>query len=222
MIYSLPSGISNENAALIELLSIGFHASKRSQLQPEDDIVIWGAGKVGQAILYAAKTITKGKIFIADILPERLALAQKAFPDINTIDIRETDPIEYIYDHSNGKGVDIAFEAVGHFHEVPGRFNPVRSCIKAIRGGGKLCVLGLSDEPTPVLFKELIWKEARIISSRVSHGEFAESIAALEKGILDPSGMITGIMDLSQADEAFQLLEKAPEKHLKILLKVTS
>ena len=47
MIYGLSPGISNENAALIELLSIGFHASRRSELQPEDDIVIWGAGKVG-------------------------------------------------------------------------------------------------------------------------------------------------------------------------------
>jgi L-gulonate 5-dehydrogenase len=220
MIYKVPDHISDEHAALVEILSIGFHASGRAGLGKDDDILIVGSGKVGQSILHAARTITSGKIILADILDERLALASSAFPDIHTVNIRKFDPTEYVKDITGGKGVDIAFEAVGHEVRVEGRHNPVRTCINAIKGGGKICVLGLSDHPSEILMKELIWKEAKIIASRVSHGEFSKAIDALDKGILNPDKMITGILKLEEAQKGFELLVKEPGKNLKILLKV--
>jgi L-gulonate 5-dehydrogenase len=220
MIFKIPDHISDEHAALVEILSIGFHASGRAGLGKDDDILIVGSGKVGQSILHAARTITSGKIILADILDERLALASSAFPDIHTVNIRKFDPTEYVKDITGGKGVDIAFEAVGHEVRVEGRHNPVRTCINAIKGGGKICVLGLSDHPSEILMKELIWKEAKIIASRVSHGEFSKAIDALDKGILNPDKMITGILKLEDAQKGFELLNKEPAKNLKILLKI--
>lgn len=220
MIYKIPGHISDEHAAMVEILSIGFHASARAGLSKDDDILIVGTGKVGQSILHAAKTITSGKIFMADILDERLALASSAFPDIHAINIRHTDPVAYIKEATGGKGVDIAFEAVGHEVHLEGKFNPVRTCINAIKGAGTVCVLGLSDHPAEILMKELIWKEAKIVASRVSHGEFSKAIEALASGKLNPDKMITGILDLTDAQKGFELLEKEPAKNLKILLKI--
>ena len=81
-------------------------------------------------------------------------------------------------------------------------------------------VLGLGDEPAPVVFKELIWKEAKIIASRVSHGEFAEVIDNMDQGKLKPEVLISDIFKASDVQTAFDLLEKQPEKHLKILLEL--
>jgi 2-desacetyl-2-hydroxyethyl bacteriochlorophyllide A dehydrogenase len=220
MVYKVPNHISDEHAVLVEILSIGFHALARAGLGKEDDILIVGSGKVGQSILHSAKTMTGGKIILADILDERLSIASSAFPDIYTLNLRQSDPIAFVEELTDGKGVDIAFEAVGHEVPVEGRFNPVRTCINAIKGGGKVCVLGLSDHPAEILMKELIWKEARIIAARVSHGEFAKVIEALGNGTLNPASMITGILNLEDAQKGFELLEKEPGKHLKILLKV--
>jgi threonine dehydrogenase-like Zn-dependent dehydrogenase len=220
MIYKIPEHISDEHAALVEILSIGFHASARAGLGKNDDILIMGCGKVGNSILHAAKTITSGKIIMADILNERLTIASSAFPDIYTINTATSDPVVYIKELTGDKGVDIAFEAVGHEVVMDGRHNPVRTCINAIKGGGKVCVLGLSDHPSEILMKELIWKEAKIIASRVSHGEFSKVIEALDNGSLKPDKMITGILMLEDAQKGFELLEKAPANHLKILLKV--
>jgi threonine dehydrogenase-like Zn-dependent dehydrogenase len=220
MVYKIPGHVSDEFAALVEILSIGFHASSRAGLGQNDDILIVGSGKVGQSILHAAKTITSGKIIMADILNERLSLASSAFPGIHTINLRNTDPVIAVKELTKGNGVDIAFESVGHEVPVEGRMNPVRTCINAIKGGGKVCVLGLSDHPTDILMKELIWKEAKIITSRVSHGEFSRVIDALDKGTLNPGKMITGVLSLEDAQKGFELLDKEPAKHLKILLKV--
>jgi threonine dehydrogenase-like Zn-dependent dehydrogenase len=221
MIYKVPENVSDEHAALIEVLSIGFHASSRAGLGKSDNILIMGSGKVGQSILHAAKTITSGRIIVADVLDERLAMAKAVFPDITVINTRKTDPGPVIKEITEGKGVDIAFEAVGHEVNVEGRYNPVRSCINSIKGGGTVCVLGLSDHPAEILMKELIWKEARIIASRVSHGEFSKAIEALGKGLLDPTGLISGILDLDEAQKGFEMLENDPGNHLKILLKIS-
>ena len=219
-VFKVPNHISDEYAALIEILSIGFHASARSGLKEQDDVLIMGAGKVGQSILHAASTITQGRIFMADILDDRLAIASSAFPNLLTINTTRTDPVAYVKEITNGKGVDVAFEAVGHDVKVEGRMNPARTCINAIKGGGTVCVLGLGDHPTEILMKELIWKEAKIISSRVSHGEFAKAIEALDKKTINPESMITGILALEDAQKGFEQLENAPGKHLKILLKI--
>jgi threonine dehydrogenase-like Zn-dependent dehydrogenase len=157
---------------------------------------------------------------MVDILDARLGIAKKTYPDIHVINATQEDPVEKIRDITGGRGVDIAIEAVGHFREIPGKVNPVRGCIQSIRGAGKVCVLGLSDEVTPVLFKELIWKEANLIASRVTQGEFAETIKNLQMGNLKPNDLISDVLTADKAQKAFEMLEAEPEKHLKIMLKL--
>ena len=221
MLYRIPEKISDKHAALVEVLSIGFHACNRAKVCTGDTIVIWGAGKVGQSILQAVKTKTKNKVIMVDILDERLAIARKAWNEIEIINASNTDPVQKIRELTGGEGVDIAFEAVGHYKDLPGVVNPVRGCIQAIRGAGTVCVLGLSSEPSPIVMKELIWKEGIIMTSRVSHGEFAETIENLNRGTLKPDAIVTDIMHPSKTQEAFEMLENEPHKHLKIMLQFT-
>jgi threonine dehydrogenase-like Zn-dependent dehydrogenase len=56
------------------------------------------------------------------------------------------------------------------------------------------------------------------MTSRVSHGEFAETIDNMNRGTLKPSSLVTDIMHASKAQQAFEMLEQEPHKHLKILL----
>jgi 2-desacetyl-2-hydroxyethyl bacteriochlorophyllide A dehydrogenase len=219
MIYKVPDKVPDTHAALVEILSIGFHACNRAGLKENETVAIWGAGKVGNAILQAARTITDDKIFFVDILEKRLTKAVKAYPDIYTINAMTEDPVQVIKEVTSGKGVDVAFEAVGHAYLPGDMVHPVRGCVQSIKGGGRVCVLGLADDPAPVLIKELIWKEAKIISSRVSQGEFSKVIDELSKGRLKPESMITAVIHPSETQKAFELLISNPEEHLKILLK---
>lgn len=218
MLYRVPDSIPDEHVALVEILGIGCHAKNRAEVSPGDTVVIWGAGKVGHSILQAVRTVTDNTVFLVDLLPERLAIGQEYYDNVISINALEEDPVQRIKEETSGKGVDIAFEAVGHAHEIEGRVNPVRGCIQSISGGGKVCVLGLGNEVSPVLFKELIWKEATIVSSRVSHGEFAEVIRLLDEGKLKPEALISRKMHGSQAQEAFEILERDPAGNLKVLL----
>lgn len=219
MLYRIAPEISDIHAALVEILSIGFHACRRAEVKKNDTVVIWGGGKVGQSILQAARTKTDNVLIMVDILEERLSRAKKAYPDIHIINAVKENPVKRIKEITGSKGVDIAFEAVGHFIDIPGTVNPLQGCIQSIRGAGVVCTLGLGNDPVPVLMKELIWKEGKIITSRVSHGEFAETIENMRKGGLKPDELVSDILHPSEARKAFRMLNDEPAGHLKILLK---
>jgi len=218
MLYKAPDQVPEEHLALTEIYGIGFHACNRAGVIPGDSLAIWGAGRVGQVILQAARTITDAPVYMVDILDKRLRIAAEAYDDIIPLNALEDDPVKAIQEHTGGNGTDIAFEAVGHQHLPDRTLNPVRGAIQSIRGGGRVCVLGLTDDPAPVVFKELIWKEASIIASRVSHGEYPTIIDQLNKGALKPEALITTIMPGEKIQEAFEKVEKDPGNYLKILL----
>jgi threonine dehydrogenase-like Zn-dependent dehydrogenase len=218
MLYKLSENITDRQGALIEVLGIGFHASNRAGVKAGDSVAIWGTGKVGHCILQAVKTKTSGPVFLIDLIDERLQKALEGYPDVITVNPLREDPVQIVMDHTGGRGVDIAFEAAGHDTSGGATINPVRGCIQMIRGAGKVCVLGLGDEPAAIRFKELIWKEATIVASRVSHGEFAEVIEQMDLGNLKPDLLISDVFEANRVQEAFELLKDAPEKHLKILL----
>lgn len=218
MLYKVPPSIQDQHAALIEVLSIGFHAKNRAGVQAGDVLAIWGSGKVGLSILEAVRTVTRATVFMVDILEKRLAVGPAHYENVVPVNALEEDPVKRILHETGGKGVDIAFEAVGHAEAPAQTINPVRGCVQSIRGAGTVCVLGLGNDPAPVLFKELIWKEARIVASRVSHGEFAETIDHLEKGTLKPGALITGVLPASETQKGFRMLESDKASHLKIML----
>lgn len=218
MLHKIDSTISDKHAALVEVLSIGFHACRRAKLQQHDTVAIFGAGKVGQCILQAARTKTDNAIFVVDILNNRLAVAKKIYPDIITINVQHDDPVEVIIKCTNGRGVDVAFEAVGHAQSISNRLHPARACVQSIRPAGTVCVLGLADAPAPIVMKELIFKEAKIVASRVTHGEFVETLHYLKANVLHPDALISYELPANQIQYAFELLENEPENYLKIIL----
>ena len=218
MLYPIGPEISDLHAAMVEVLSIGFHACNRAQVKAGDVLAIFSAGRVGHSILQAAQTITEEKIFVVDILQQRLDVAAAAFPNVVAINATKQDPVAFIKEQTGGKGVDIAFEAVGHDAPVAGQVNPVRSAIQAMRGGGTTCVLGLYENPVEIHMKEIIWKEGRLIASRVSHGEFVDAIREMTAGNLKPQALISAVMPASQTQEAFMRLQNEPEKYIKITL----
>jgi threonine dehydrogenase-like Zn-dependent dehydrogenase len=218
MLYKLTENITDQQGALVEVLGIGFHACNRAGIKKGDAVAIWGTGKVGHCILQAVRTRTDGPVFLIDLIDERLKRAKNGYPDVFTVNPLREDPVKAVMENTQERGVDVAFEAVGHDTSGGAVINPVRGCIQLIRGAGKVCVLGLGDDPAPIRFKELIWKEATIVASRVSHGEFGEVIRQMDRGNLKPDLLISDVFQADHVQKAFEMLKNSPEKHLKILL----
>src|SRR6187431_1455924 len=72
--------LSAEQLAMIEPFSIGFHAANRAHVSPGDKVIVLGAGPIGIFALLSAK-LKGASVWIADILPSRLEVAQQMGAD---------------------------------------------------------------------------------------------------------------------------------------------
>lgn len=220
-LYELGDAITDQQGAMVEMFSIGFHACNRAEIKQGDTVAIFSAGRIGQTVLQACRTKTDNTVFIVDVLPSRLQVAKKVCEAAVIINAIEQNPVDIINQHTDGKGVDIAFEAVGHAIWIPERAHPVAECIETVRGGGTVCLLGQPSESVALPTRRIVQKEVKIIASRVSHGEFKEVIQHTSAGNLEPDALVSCEMPASQAQQAFELLETQPDNYLKILLKLS-
>jgi threonine dehydrogenase-like Zn-dependent dehydrogenase len=79
---------------------------------------------------------------------------------------------------------------------------------------------GLSEQLTAVHFKSLVLKEAQIIASRVTCGEFPRAIQMMSRGLLHPELLITDVWPLMDITAAFEQVEGEDPETIKIVLEI--
>ncbi|KQS14599.1 iditol 2-dehydrogenase [Curtobacterium sp. Leaf183] len=112
-------------AAFAEPLSCAFHAVERADIKFNDVVVIAGAGPIGLSAIAGARQKNPLKIIALDVVPEKLALAEKVGADM-TINIAEHDAVSVIKELTDGYGADVYIEATGHPSAVPQGLNLLR------------------------------------------------------------------------------------------------
>ncbi len=221
-IIALPDSIPMEHAPMVELYGIAHHILQRGQVQPGETVAILGAGKVGLSLLDVLCHSAGAVMTIAtDLHDFRLGLARKLGAD-HTINVTREDPIERVMEITRGIGVDCVIEAIGHFHEMPGQSAPLEQAVRMIRSAGRIVTVGLGEQMSSVHFKTLVLKEALMIASRVTLGEFPRAIRLMAKGLLHPELLVTHQMTMREVAAAFAKVDQEEPETLKIVLDIQS
>jgi 2-desacetyl-2-hydroxyethyl bacteriochlorophyllide A dehydrogenase len=219
-LYPLPDAIPMAYAPMIEMFSLGLHVLSRGQVELGERVAILGAGKLGLAILdVLCHSVDPALTLIADLQPFRLETARKLGVDY-AIDITKEDPVARAMELTDGVGLDCVIEAVGHYHLVEGQEAPLAQAVKMIRSGGRVVTAGMGEQHSSVHFKTLVLKEAQIIASRVTLGEFPRAIRLLAKGLLHPELLVTHQMALSEITAAFDKVDQESPDTIKVVLNV--
>ncbi len=219
-ILLLPESIPMAHAPMVELYGIGHHVLQRGQVQPGESVAILGAGKVGLSVLDVLCHGTAAALAIcSDVHPFRLELARR-LGAAHTIDVTREDAVARVLEITRGAGVDCVVEAVGHYREIEGQESPLGQAVRMIRPGGRIVTVGLGEQLSPVHFKTLVLKEARIIASRVTLGEFPRAIYLLSQGLLHPEVLITDQLPMAAVTAAFEKVDRDDPETLKIVLDV--
>jgi threonine dehydrogenase-like Zn-dependent dehydrogenase len=156
---------------------------------------------------------------ISDLQSFRLETAKKLGADYPT-NINEFDLVEQVLELTNGMGVDCVIEAVGHYHLVDRQASPLAQAVKMIRSGGRIVTAGLGEQLSPLHFKTLVLKEAQIIASRVTRGEFPRAIQMMSRGLLHPDLIITDVQPLGHIESAFKQVDRETPNTLKVVLNI--
>jgi len=212
-VHPLPQGVSYEEGALIEPLSVALHAVQKGHLQPGTTIAIFGAGAVGFLILLLTRLSGIVEIFVADVQEFRLKKAE-VLGASEVIHNRKDDAVEKILGGTSQLGVDRAFEAVGLESTL------VQS-LQVLKKGGSAIVLGIFEEPQVRIPANLfIQREISLLGSQGYCRDFQTALNLAEKGLVNLRQLITHVLPLSSLQEGFELLMDPGGEAIKVVIKM--
>ena len=195
--YALPENVSLDEGALVEPLSVGVHVARRADVGVGDSVLITGCGPIGLLVMEAVRAAGATDVFISDVVPEKLALAESRGADL-TVDVRETDLRTAVDDATDGRGVDVVVEASGAPPAVQGAFD-------AVRRGGSVVLVGLApDGEVPLDTNEIIDNELDVYGSFRYRNTYRAALDLLADGAVDVEGIIDFDATLDEVDSAFQ------------------
>jgi 2-desacetyl-2-hydroxyethyl bacteriochlorophyllide A dehydrogenase len=211
--HKLPEAVDDEEGALIEPLSVALHAVRKSSLQPGGSSAVFGAGAIGLLIVQVARATGGGKIFAIDIDPFRLeyALRLGASHALNNLD----EPVvDFIREQTDDLGADRVFEAAGL--EVT-----LLQSLESVRKGGNVIVIGLFEKAeVRIPANVFVQKEISLSGSQGYQWDFPIAINLAASGRINLKDMITHRFELSQVQDAFDVLTNPQEKVVKVLIRL--
>jgi threonine dehydrogenase-like Zn-dependent dehydrogenase len=200
--------LSLREMALVEPLTVGYHAVTRGRVSADDTVVVFGCGAIGIGVLAAAAS--KGANVIAiDVDDHKLALARKVGA-AHTINSAAANLHESLQALTDGHGPQVMIEAVG----LPQTF---RAAVEEVCYAGRVVYIGYSKKPVEYDSKYFILRELDVLGSRNALADdFRAVIAYLEKGDFPVDDVITEVVPLSEAGQSLAAWDANPSAVTKI------
>ena len=204
-------GLSTRSCALIEPMSVGFHAVARAEVSDTDYVMVIGCGMVGMGAI--VRSIQRGATVIAaDIDDEKLALASRmgAAFTINTL---KEDAHARLCAITGGAGPNVVIEAVG---SAP----TYQMAVNEVAFTGRVACIGYAKSDISFTTRFFVQKELDIRGSRNAlPQDFIAAIRYLRKGTCPVDELISAEVSPQNAAEAMAAWDAAPGKVFRILVK---
>ena len=208
----IPAGLlTPRTCALIEPMSVGFHAVSRAQVSDIDVVVVIGCGMVGMGAV--VRSAQRGATVVAaDIDDEKLALAKEMGASY-TINTMTEDVHARLREMTSGFGPDVIIEAVG---SVP----TYQMAVNEVAFTGRVVCIGYAKQDVQFTTKLFVQKELDIRGSRNAQPEdFEGVIRYLEKNNPPYDILISNEVTPEHAEDAMKQWMEAPAKVFRILVK---
>lgn len=189
------ASLSMAELALVEPLSVGFHAVARGRVTREDTVVVFGCGMIGLGAIAAAGLELGATVIAVDVAAGKLPLAQSAGAK-HVIDASRENVAERIRELTGGNGADVAIEAVGAAATY-------RLAIDVVAFTGRVVYIGYGKELVAYETRLFVQKELDILGSRnATDQDFDAVIAMLQRGKYPTAATITRTVPLAEAGAA--------------------
>jgi L-iditol 2-dehydrogenase len=210
ILYRLPEGLSFEHAALVEPFAIALHAIRRAPPTLNDTVVVVGAGMIGLALVQGLSRAGCGQLIAVDLAPDRLALAAKSGAT-HIINPSVEDAGEAIFRLTQGRGADLAFEAVGVSASV-------ELALRCVRKGGAVALVGNVAPKIDFPLQAAVTRELTLYGSCASCGEYPAALDMLGRGDLQADPLLSATAPLAEGAAWFDRLYAKEPGLLKVVL----
>ena len=211
----VPDSLTDEQVLMCpDIMSTGFSAAERGKVRIGDAVAVFAQGPIGLCATAGAKLSGATTTIGIDGVPERLEIAKK-LGATHVVNFKNADPVEEIMRITDGRGVDVAIEALG----TQATFE---SCLRVLRPGGTLSSLGVysSDLKIPLDAFAAGLGDHTIVTSLCPGGKerMRRLLNVVEAGSVDLRPMVTHRFKLDDIESAYELFSHQRDGVLKVAI----
>lgn len=210
ILYRLPEGISFEQAAMVEALSIAFHAVGRASPRLNDAAVVVGAGMIGLLVVQSLRLAGCGRIIAVDLDQNRLDLACQLGAD-EGLRSDSVDVVQWVLQHTSGRGAEVALEAVGFDATM-------NMAIQCTRKGGSVTLIGNLSPTAQFPLQHVVTRELNVNGSCASSGEYPACLDMIARGSINVDVLISAVAPLAEGATWFKRLYDKEPGLMKVIL----
>lgn len=203
--------LSLQELALVEPLSVGYHAVNRARVAEVDTVLVLGCGAIGLGAIVAAAR--KGATVIALDVDDAKLEQGRRFGARVTINSATQDPLATVRDLTAGEGVGVAVEAVGH----PATY---RLAVDAVSFAGRVACIGYAKAEVALDTSLFVRKELDVVGSRNALHEFPAVVQMVERRERPFTELISAVYPLAETGSALRDWDAEPGRFTKILVDV--
>ena len=208
--YPLPASLSDEDAVMIEPTTIAVQSCSRAELCAEDNLMIIGAGALGNSILRIARLYHPNKLIMVDIDDEKLAECLKNGAT-DVINSRTEDVVARAYELTDGYGPTVTIDAACFKGSL------LTAC-RATGNAGRVITMGFSVAADEINQFAITSKELDVRGSRLQNRRFQTVIDLVNAGKVDLSGSVSHTFHFLDAQKAFDFNDTHDPSIRKIVL----
>jgi threonine dehydrogenase-like Zn-dependent dehydrogenase len=213
----VPDALSDEEVILLaDIASTGFGAAESGRIRLGDTVAVFAQGPIGLCATLGAKLMGASHIIGVDADADRLRMAQK-FGATDVI-LAETDPVREILEITEGRGVDVAIEALG----TQGTFE---NALRVLRPGGTLSSVGVYSGHLKIPLEAFAagLGDHTIVTTLCPGGKerMRRLMRLVEARRIDLTPLLSHVFPLDQIERAYELFESRKEKVLKVAIRVS-
>ena len=204
------TGLSDKECALIEPMSVGFHAVSRAQVTDIDTVAVIGCGMIGLGAIVRA-SLRGARVIAMDIDDEKLELAKRLGASM-VINSKTENVVERVRELTDGYMADVVIEAVG---------SPVTyvTAIDIVAFTGRVACIGYAKSEVAFQTKYFVQKELDIRGSRNAMPEDVRAVIHyLQNGNCPMNELISAVVKPEEAGEALQKWSENPGKVFRMLV----
>lgn len=205
-------GLSVRDCALVEPMSVGFHAVDRGAVTDIDTVMVIGCGMIGLGAIVRA-SLRGAKVIAVDLDDEKLALA-RSLGAAEAINSATENVHERLVEMTDGHGPSVVIEAVGAAPTYVMAVEEVAFC-------GRVVCIGYAKSDVTFQTKLFVQKELDIRGSRnAMPADFSAVVNYMQRGTCPVDSLISAIIEPEQAGAALARWSEAPGKVFRILVKL--
>ena len=213
--YSLVhgEGLSYDELALVEPLSIGAHGVRRADIKEGEFVLIVGAGPIGLGAMEFAR-IAGGKVIALDINDKRLQFCKDKLKVAHTINALAPDVNQQLMNITNGDMPTVVIDATGSLKAINNSF-------QYMAHGARYVLIGLQKGDISFSHPEFHKREATLMSSRnATRADFEHVISSMKKKEVNPATYITHKVSFEKIKDEFEHLLNSASGVIKAMIEM--